>query len=71
MRSRPAWDLLGDLVDEVADALRRHGDLDLVTAGLDRVRHEGTGAARQRRLLGQPGGVTGVLDRLAEATVAG
>ncbi|GIE90908.1 carboxylate-amine ligase [Actinoplanes regularis] len=47
----PAWDLVGDLVDRITPALRRHGDLDTVTAGLDRIRRDGTGAERQRRLL--------------------
>jgi carboxylate-amine ligase len=68
-RVRPAWDLIGELVELVTPALRRHGDLSLVTAGLDRIRREGTGAARQRRLLEQPGGVAGLLDHLAESTV--
>jgi carboxylate-amine ligase len=70
-RARPAWDLVGDLVDWTAPALRRHGDLDTVTAELDRLRREGTGAARQRRLLQASGSVAGVLDHLTAATVAG
>jgi carboxylate-amine ligase len=70
-RSRPAWDLVGDLVDGVAPALKRHGDLDVVTAGLDRIRREGTGAARQRRFLEHSGVVACLLDHLAYATVSG
>ncbi|GAA4609192.1 carboxylate-amine ligase [Actinoplanes octamycinicus] len=67
-RARPAWDAVAELVDRIGPALRRHGDLDLVTAGLDRVRREGTGAARQRRLLAATG-LPGTLARLAaEAT---
>jgi glutamate---cysteine ligase / carboxylate-amine ligase len=70
-RSRPAWDLVGDLADFVRPALKRLGDLDVVEAQLDRVRREGTGAARQREIL-RAGGSTGVmLDRLAELTISG
>jgi carboxylate-amine ligase len=50
-RARPAWDAAGDLVDRIGPALRRNGDLDTVVAGLDRIRRDGTGAERQRRLL--------------------
>nr|WP_157432794.1 glutamate--cysteine ligase [Actinoplanes sp. SE50/110] len=54
-RARPAWDLVGEMVDRIAPALRKAGDLDAVVAGLDRIRREGTGADRQRRLLAAPG----------------
>jgi len=64
-RARPAWDLVGELVDRVTPALRRHGDLGAVLAGLDRVRREGTGAARQRRLLAGHGSLPEVLRRLS------
>jgi carboxylate-amine ligase len=70
-RSRPAWELVGDLVDRVTPALTRHGDLDVVTTGLDRIRREGTGAARQRRHLERFGDVVGLLDELGQATVTG
>jgi carboxylate-amine ligase len=70
-RARPAWDLVGDLVDLVTPALRRDGDLDEVTTGLDRIRREGTGADRQRRRLEHSGSVGVVLDHLAAATLAG
>ncbi|MGK5678112.1 carboxylate-amine ligase [Actinoplanes sp. URMC 104] len=70
-RARPAWELIGETVDWVTPSLREHGDLDVVTAGLDRVRREGTGATRQRRLLGGSGSVAALLGDLAAATVAG
>jgi glutamate---cysteine ligase / carboxylate-amine ligase len=70
LRSRPAWDLLGDLVDRVTPALDRHGDLAVVTAGLDRIRRVGTGAARQRQVLEQSGKVTGLIEHWAQATIA-
>jgi carboxylate-amine ligase len=68
-RARPSWSLAAELVDRVTPSLRRHGDLDLVTAGLDRIRREGTGAARQRHIFEKSGSVLVVLDHLAEATV--
>jgi carboxylate-amine ligase len=69
-RARPAWDVAGDLLAHVGAALRRHGDHDFVEAQLARVRRDGTGAARQRRLL-EAGGAGAVLEHLAELTVAG
>lgn len=62
--------LVGDLLAHAGAAMRRHGDRDLVEAQLARVRREGTGAARQRRLL-DAGGAGAVLRRLAELTAAG
>jgi glutamate---cysteine ligase / carboxylate-amine ligase len=67
--ARPAWDLVDEMVALVDPALRRHGDLEVVTSGLDRIRREGTGADRQRRVFEEAGSVAVVLDYLAEATV--
>ncbi|GIF15999.1 carboxylate-amine ligase [Actinoplanes teichomyceticus] len=67
-RSRPAWELVGELLDRVTPALRRHGDLDLVTAELTRVRRDGTGAARQLADA-RTGGLLSMLARLAASTV--
>ncbi|WP_250033299.1 carboxylate-amine ligase [Paractinoplanes maris] len=69
-RPRPAWELIAELLELVAPSLDRHGDLEVVTAGLDRLRRDGTGAARQRRLL-EAHGVTGALALAGDATVAG
>ncbi|MEU4625683.1 glutamate--cysteine ligase [Actinoplanes sp. NPDC023801] len=52
-RAQPAWDLVGELVDRVTPALKRHDDLETVTAGLHRIHRDGTGSDRQRRLLAQ------------------
>ncbi|MCY1139760.1 glutamate--cysteine ligase [Actinoplanes sp. Pm04-4] len=68
-RARPAWDLVAELLDHLTPSLRRHGDLDTVTAELDRIRREGTGATRQRRLL-EDLSVTAALKKVAEATLA-
>lgn len=69
-RARPAWDLVDDLVATVRPALLRHGDLPLVDAGLNRLRTEGTGADRQRRVLERTGDPRAVLAELADWTVA-
>jgi carboxylate-amine ligase len=70
-RACPAWDLVGELLRRVTPALRRHGDLDAVTAGLDRIHREGTGAARQRYIFEKSGSVAVVLDHLADVAVRG
>jgi glutamate---cysteine ligase / carboxylate-amine ligase len=69
--ARPAWDVVGDLVAVVRPALRRHGDLSLVDAELARLREQGTGADRQRRVHERTGDVRAVLAELAEWTVRG
>ncbi|BBH69732.1 putative glutamate--cysteine ligase 2-3 [Actinoplanes sp. OR16] len=69
-RLRPAWQLIGDLFTTVEPALRASGDLDLVTAGLDRVRRTGDGATRQRAILASTGDIRAVLATLAAWTCA-
>ncbi|RIV40057.1 carboxylate-amine ligase [Micromonospora radicis] len=70
--ARPAWHLVDELLDTVAPALTRHGDLDLVVGQLDRLRRDGTGASRQRRIMaGTDGDVQAVLEHLITQTVAG
>lgn len=64
--ARPAWDLVDELVTTVTPALRRHGDLVRVTAGLARLRRQGTGAARQRRLFQRAASLPELLNTLAE-----
>ncbi|HEU5111123.1 MAG TPA: glutamate--cysteine ligase, partial [Micromonosporaceae bacterium] len=54
-RARPAWDVVDDLLAFAGPALSRHGDLDAVEAQLVRIRRDGTGAARQRRIRGAAG----------------
>jgi carboxylate-amine ligase len=66
--ARPAWRLMRQLFDCVRPELERHGDLEMVTVLMGRLRARGTGAARQRALLAQRGSVSDVVDWLAAAT---
>ncbi|MEH0830006.1 MULTISPECIES: carboxylate-amine ligase [unclassified Micromonospora] len=69
--ARPAWDLVDELFATVSPALARHGDVEYVRRQLDRVRAEGTGATRQRRIMARTGNdVQAVLDHLAAQTTA-
>jgi len=65
---RPAWKLMRQLFDYVRPELERHGDLEMTTVLLGRLRAHGTGAARQRALLAQGGSVGTVVDWLAATT---
>jgi carboxylate-amine ligase len=69
--ARPAWDLVDELLRTVAPALDRHGDLDLVADGCERIRRQGTGAARQRAIHARTGDITAVLAAMAEQTAGG
>lgn len=68
--ARPAWDLVDDLMATVAPALLRHGDLGYVLAQLARLRRDGTGATRQRRVFDDTGDLRAVIDDLAAQTAA-
>jgi carboxylate-amine ligase len=65
---RPAWRLMRQLFDYVRPELDRHGDLELTTILMGRLRSHGTGAARQRAVLSRNGSVAEVVDWLAQAT---
>ncbi|MFF5293701.1 carboxylate-amine ligase [Paractinoplanes globisporus] len=65
---RPAWRLMRQLFDHVRPELDRHGDLEIATVLMGRLRAHGTGAARQRAILAQSGSVADVVDWLAAAT---
>ncbi|GAB3079233.1 glutamate--cysteine ligase [Micromonospora schwarzwaldensis] len=70
-RPRPAWDLVDELLATVAPALTRHGDRELVLREAERLRRDGTGATRQRRIMADTGGdVRAVLEHLAAQTTA-
>ncbi|MEU4238135.1 glutamate--cysteine ligase [Actinoplanes sp. NPDC026619] len=67
---RPAWRLMRQLFDYVRPELERHGDLEMTTILMGRLRSHGTGAARQRAILGKNGSVADVVDWLARVTRA-
>jgi carboxylate-amine ligase len=69
-RVRPAADVLAALVRRVRPALTRYGDMSTVERQLDRLRREGPGYARQRRLLRRTGGGRAMVEALAARTVA-
>lgn len=66
--TRPAWRLMRQLFDYVRPQLDRHGDLEMATVLMGRLRAKGTGAARQRAILARSGSVAEVVDWLAAAT---
>ncbi|GAA2613235.1 carboxylate-amine ligase [Paractinoplanes durhamensis] len=68
---RPAWRLMRQLFDYVRPELERHGDLEMTTVLMGRLRSHGTGAARQRAILNRDGTVADVVDWLARATRGG
>ena len=59
---------LARLFDYVRPELERHGDLEMATVLMGRLRARGTGAARQRAVLAHQGTVADVVDWLAQAT---
>jgi glutamate---cysteine ligase / carboxylate-amine ligase len=65
---RPAWRLMRQLFDYVRPELDRHGDLEMTTILMGRLRSHGTGAARQRAILSQRGDMADVVDWLARVT---
>ena len=66
--TRPAWRLMRQLFDYVRPQLERHGDLEMATILMGRLRAAGTGAARQRAILARSGSVDDVVKWLAAAT---
>ncbi len=67
-RTRPAWHLLRQVFDRVRPELERHGDLEMVTVLLGRLRARGTGAARQRAVHAASGDIADVVTWLADHT---
>lgn len=70
-RSRPAFDLVDELLATVSPALARQGDLTSIHRGLERLRERGTGADRQRRVQARTGAAVAVLADLAHQTIDG
>ncbi|MFC4586684.1 carboxylate-amine ligase [Sphaerisporangium corydalis] len=68
-RLRPAGELVDGLLRHLGPALEATGDLGMVTRGLERLRAEGTGAARQRAAHDRRGRLTDVVDHLVATLV--
>lgn len=67
-RPRPAHDVIGRLLDHVRPMLHEVGDEALVDERLKQVLAHGTGASRQRAVLGRTGRMTDVIADLARLT---
>jgi carboxylate-amine ligase len=67
-QTRPAWRLMRQLFDYIRPELDRHGDLEMATVLLGRLRSRGTGAARQRAVQAQQGSISDVVTWLAART---
>jgi glutamate---cysteine ligase / carboxylate-amine ligase len=68
--TRPAWELIDDLMAKIGDALDHHGDRDAVERGLKRIRAGGTGADRQRQVFRSAGTVDAVVGYVATETTS-
>ncbi len=69
-RAVPAWDLVSGLVDHVGKTLADLGDTQVVATQLARLRQDGTGAVRQRRLWRRSTSPFGLVAGLAAMTDA-
>ncbi|EWT00608.1 carboxylate--amine ligase [Intrasporangium oryzae NRRL B-24470] len=67
-RPVPAWDVVDRLVDHVRPALKAAGDLEAVEDGLERLRREGNGAIRQRRMYERTGQLVDVVAHAVRVT---
>lgn len=67
-QARPAWHLMRQLFDKVRPELDRHGDLEMATVLMGRLRSRGTGAARQRGIVARGGTIADVVTWLAAQT---
>ena len=67
-RPKPCWEVVGALVEHVTPALEAVGDLAAVQDGLARLREEGNGAIRQRRMFERTGQLVDVVAESVRAT---
>jgi carboxylate-amine ligase len=68
---RPAWRLIRQLFDYVRRELERHGDLEMATILMGRLRTRGTGAARQRAVMAREGATLADLANWSAAVTRG
>ncbi|MEV7809048.1 glutamate--cysteine ligase [Microbispora sp. NPDC088329] len=66
----PGWRLVDRLLDHVRPVLEENGDWAPLTLQLDRLRHSGSGAARQRAAYARHGRLSDVAEALMAQTVA-
>lgn len=66
----PAWRLVDRLLEHVRPVLEENGDWTPLTLQLDRLRHSGSGAARQRAAHARSGRLGDVIEMLMAQTVA-
>ncbi len=66
---QPAAEALSALVQHTATALEGSGDLDFVVAAVQRLRHTGTGADRQRAAVARGDDLVGLAQRLGQWTL--
>jgi carboxylate-amine ligase len=69
-RVRPAFDVLGRVLEVLEPALRTAGDTDVVASGVGRLRDEGTGAELQRSDLARRGSLADLVDGAVSRTAA-
>jgi glutamate---cysteine ligase / carboxylate-amine ligase len=67
-RPTACWDVVGALVDHIGPALEAVGDLEAVQEGLARLREDGNGAIRQRRMFERTGQLVDVVAESVRAT---
>jgi carboxylate-amine ligase len=67
-QTRPGWHLMRRLFDRVRPELDRHGDLEMATILMGRLRSRGTGAARQRAVMARPNTIDELVTWLASQT---
>ncbi len=67
-RPKPCWEVVDALVEHITPALEAVGDLAAVQDGLARLREEGNGAIRQRRMFERTGQLVDVVAESVRAT---
>ncbi len=69
--SRPAADMVGELLEVARGPLEESGDWDVVRAGVERMLVEGNGARRQRAAFARRGKLSDVVSLIIDETLAG
>lgn len=67
-RPKPCWDVVDHLIEHIGPALEADGDLLTVQEGLARLREEGNGAIRQRRMFERTGQLVDIVAESVRST---